>query len=49
LLTLVIAVPTGLGAYRHAEDVQKLVPFMGLNVLINILTPVLVAVGLLIG
>ena len=49
LLTLVIAVPAGVGAYRHAEDVRKLIPFMGLNVLINILTPVLVAIGLLVG
>ncbi|MCL6559489.1 MAG: prenyltransferase, partial [Firmicutes bacterium] len=47
--TAVIAVPAYLGARRHAEDIRKLVPSMGLNVIINILTPVLVAVGLFIG
>jgi 1,4-dihydroxy-2-naphthoate octaprenyltransferase len=49
LLTLVIAVPVMVGAYRYAEDIQKLTPYMGLNVIINIVTPVLVAVGLLFG
>jgi 1,4-dihydroxy-2-naphthoate octaprenyltransferase len=48
LLTIVIAVPTFVGAYRYAEDVQKLTPYMGLNVIINIATPVLVAIGLFV-
>lgn len=48
LLTLLIAGPVIVGAYRHAESVEKLVPYMGLNVIINIATPVLVAIGLLI-
>jgi len=47
LLTLVIALPAAVGAYRYAEDTGKLIPYMGLNVLINILTPLLVAIGLL--
>jgi 1,4-dihydroxy-2-naphthoate octaprenyltransferase len=49
LMTLVIAVPTFVGAYRYAEDIKKLTPYMGLNVIINIVTPVLVAIGLLVG
>jgi len=49
LLTLVLAVPAGVGAYRYAEDIGRLVPYMILNVLINIITPVLVAIGLFIG
>jgi len=49
LLTILIAVPAFIGAYRYAEDVEKLVPYMGLNVIINILTPALVAIGLLVG
>jgi 1,4-dihydroxy-2-naphthoate octaprenyltransferase len=48
LLTLPLAVPAVLGAVRHADDVRKLAPSMGQNVMINILTPVLVAVGLFI-
>jgi 1,4-dihydroxy-2-naphthoate octaprenyltransferase len=49
LFTLVIAVPAFIGALRYAENASKLVPYMGLNVVINIATPVLVAIGLLIG
>jgi 1,4-dihydroxy-2-naphthoate polyprenyltransferase len=49
LLTLFLAVPVSRNAYRHADDIEKLMPSLGMNVLINILTPVLVAIGLLIG
>jgi 1,4-dihydroxy-2-naphthoate octaprenyltransferase len=49
LATMLIAVPVSIGAYRHAENVGRLVPLMGMNVIINIVTPVLVATGLLIG
>ena len=45
---LAIAVPAAVGAWRYADDVKRLAPYMGLNVVINIVTPVLVAVGLLI-
>ena len=47
--TLLLAVPTAVGAYRYADDLEKLAPYMGFNVLINILTPVLVGIGFLIG
>jgi 1,4-dihydroxy-2-naphthoate octaprenyltransferase len=47
--TLVISIPAAVGAYRHAEDIPQLIPSMGRNVLTNILTPVLVAVGFLLG
>jgi hypothetical protein len=33
---------------RNAEDIKKLVPYMGLNVLVNLATPVLVAIGLVV-
>jgi hypothetical protein len=36
------------GTLSNAQDIQKLVPSMGMNVLVNLLTPVLVAVGLFI-
>lgn len=49
LAGLLVAVPAAIGAYRFADDIRRLVPFMGLNVITNLLTPVLVAVGLLIG
>jgi len=47
--TIVIAVPAFVGAYRYPEDIKKLTPYMGLNVIINIATPILVATGLFIG
>jgi 1,4-dihydroxy-2-naphthoate octaprenyltransferase len=48
LLTAVIAIPAGLRAFRHAEDIPQLIPAMGMNVLVNLLTPVLMGIGLLI-
>jgi 1,4-dihydroxy-2-naphthoate octaprenyltransferase len=48
LVTLVIAVPTAVGAYRYADDMEKLAPYLGLNVLLTVATPILVAVGLFI-
>jgi 1,4-dihydroxy-2-naphthoate polyprenyltransferase len=48
LAVLPVAVLAARGAWKHADDVKRLAPYMGLNVVINIVTPVLVAVGLLI-
>jgi 1,4-dihydroxy-2-naphthoate octaprenyltransferase len=48
LITLIIAVPLAIGAYRYAEDMEQLVPFLARNVLVNIATPLLLAVGLLL-
>lgn len=48
LLTLILAVPLLKGSIAHSDDIQKLIPFMGNNVLVNLLTPVLVAIGLFI-
>ena len=44
----VIAVPTVKGVARFANDVDRLMPYMGRNVVIIILTPVLLAIGLFI-
>ena len=49
LATIVLAVPTVKGVTRYANDIPKLIPYMGRNVVINILTPVLLAIGLFIG
>ncbi len=46
--TLVLSIPLLRGSISHADDIPKLIPFMGKNVLVNLLTPVLVAVGLFI-
>ncbi len=49
LITVVMAVPTIIGAYRYAEDIKRLMPYMGMNVIVNTVTPVLVAIGLIVG
>ncbi len=46
LMSAVIALPAALGAFRHAENIPRLLPALGLNVILNIVTPVLMAVGL---
>lgn len=48
IATIVLAIPSGIGAYKYADNIEKLMPFMGLNVLINIATPMLVALALFI-
>jgi 1,4-dihydroxy-2-naphthoate octaprenyltransferase len=48
LLTLPLAVIASIGVYRYAEDLPRLVKHMGFNVLLNITTPVLMAIGLFI-
>jgi 1,4-dihydroxy-2-naphthoate octaprenyltransferase len=48
LLTLPLAAPTAVGVHRHADDLDKLMPYLGYNVLLTVTTPVLVAIGLLI-
>jgi 1,4-dihydroxy-2-naphthoate octaprenyltransferase len=49
LFGLVLAVPIIGGVLKNAENTEKLIPTLGQNVLINLLTPVLVAVGIMIG
>jgi 1,4-dihydroxy-2-naphthoate octaprenyltransferase len=49
LLTLVLAVPLFVGALKYAENIGKLMPYLGMNVLVNLATPTLVAVGLFVG
>lgn len=48
LATLVLAVPAAVGAWRYAENPAQLTPALAMNVWINLLTPTLLAVGLLI-
>jgi 1,4-dihydroxy-2-naphthoate octaprenyltransferase len=46
--TIIIAIPTAMGAFKYADDIEKLIPHMAKNVLINILTPALLAIGLIL-
>ena len=47
MLGALIAVPACIGVFRYHADMEKLLPYMGMNVIVTILTPVLVAAGLL--
>lgn len=49
LLTLVFAVQIIRSVLKNSENVPALIPAMGQNVLVNLLTPVLLAIGLFIG
>ncbi len=48
LLILPVGVAAVRGVVLYAEDVPKLVPFMGFNVLLNVVTPILMAIGLVL-
>ncbi|HHH52781.1 MAG TPA: prenyltransferase, partial [Bacteroidetes bacterium] len=49
LLTIFLAIPVSKGTMKYHNDIEKLIPFMGKNVLINLLTPILTAIGFFIG
>ena len=49
LLTVFLAVPVAISVYNNADDIPTIIPLMGKNVLINILTPVLMTIGLFLG
>jgi len=46
IITVPLAFMAFLGAYKHGNDIKKLIPFMGMNVLVNLFTPALVGLGL---
>lgn len=49
LLTIMATVPTLIGVFKYANNVPKLVPYLGLNVVATLLTPTLLWVSLLVG
>lgn len=48
LATLILAVPTAVGVLRYSDNIERLLPYMGFNVILNLATPVLVGIGFLI-
>jgi 1,4-dihydroxy-2-naphthoate octaprenyltransferase len=48
LLPLSLALLAGVGAWRYGNTIPRLLPFMGINVLAVVATPVLLALGLLL-
>lgn len=49
LLGLFFAVPAALGALKNADNLPQLGASMGQNVLLNLVTPVLIGIGFMIG
>lgn len=49
VLTVFLAVRVGSGARKYADDIPRLIPYLGQNVMVIILTLVLLAAGLFIG
>jgi 1,4-dihydroxy-2-naphthoate octaprenyltransferase len=49
LTTAVLAAPLFVGVQRHADDPARLVPYMALNVVVTVITPLMVSLGLLFG
>ena len=48
-LSLILVVPITRGVLAHAEKSEELIPTLGQNVIINLVMPLLVAVGIFIG
>jgi 1,4-dihydroxy-2-naphthoate octaprenyltransferase len=49
LLTLPLAAKTVMGVLKNYDDVEKLLPFLGLNIQVILLTTLLTGVGILLG
>lgn len=49
LLTLPVALKTVRGVLKNFDNTENLIPFMGQNVMIVLLTPLLVGIGILLG
>jgi 1,4-dihydroxy-2-naphthoate octaprenyltransferase len=49
LLGLLIVLPIIQGVLAHAENTEELIPVLGQNVLVNLATPILLAIGLMLG
>jgi 1,4-dihydroxy-2-naphthoate octaprenyltransferase len=49
LLTVFLASRAYQGTRQNAENIPALIPSMGMNVIINLSTPILLAIGLFLG
>ena len=48
LATVILAIQTSRGVMQYSDEMKNLVPYMGKNVIINLVTPALLAIGLMI-
>ncbi len=49
LLTLPLGLKAARGVLKHYDDTGKLIPFMGLNIQVTLLTPLLMGAGIFLG
>jgi 1,4-dihydroxy-2-naphthoate octaprenyltransferase len=49
LLTLPLGIKAIKGVMSYSDEIGKLIPFMGQNIMVTLLTPLLVGVGILVG
>jgi 1,4-dihydroxy-2-naphthoate octaprenyltransferase len=49
LATIILSVPSIIGAFKYRGNIPKLLPAMGQNVIINLVTPLLLAIGIFCG
>jgi len=49
LITLPLGLKTVRGVLKYSDDIDSLIPFMGANIMVTLLTPLLMGVGILIG
>jgi 1,4-dihydroxy-2-naphthoate octaprenyltransferase len=49
LITLPLGLKTVRGVLKYSDDTDNLIPFMGRNIMVTLLTPLLMGVGILIG
>jgi 1,4-dihydroxy-2-naphthoate octaprenyltransferase len=49
LITLPLGLKTVKGVLRYADDIDNLIPFMGRNIIVTLLTPLLMGVGIFVG
>ena len=49
LIPMVLAAAVFFGAMKHAASVEKLIPFMGLNVVVAIVTPLVLGASVIVG
>jgi len=49
LITLPLGLKTVRGVLKYADDIDRLIPFMGHNIMVTLLTPLLMGMGILMG
>lgn len=49
LISIALAIPVIIGVIRNQDSIPKLIPFMGMNVMLIISTHILLAIGLVLG